>query len=213
MEHTRHPDVGHTVSTDLCHGTSTNIDPNPLIQAPLGWLWVWPPPAPSSGWRFTRRARATASRDRRPDSAPGRTARRARFGEYAVVGRTVTINRPRNEIYAYWRDFRNLARFVENVRDVSVEGDLTRWTIYGPLGRDVSLKSSDHRRPRERADRLALDREFRGRHRGQGHVSRGSRRPRHRGRGAYRLRPACGELGRWIAKHSRRSRPSRDVAS
>jgi uncharacterized membrane protein len=78
---------------------------------------------------------------RRPDSAPGRTARQARFGRYAVTGRTVTINKPRAELYAFWRDFGNLPRFMEHVKAVETEGDITRWTIAGPLGRDVRLET------------------------------------------------------------------------
>jgi uncharacterized membrane protein len=78
---------------------------------------------------------------RRPDSAPGRTARQARFGRYAVTGRTVTINRPRAEVFAFWRDFANLQRFMSHVKAVETQGDLTRWTIAGPLGRDVRLET------------------------------------------------------------------------
>ena len=74
-----------------------------------------------------------------PDSAPGRTARQRRFGRYAVAGRTVTINKPRSELYAYWRDFRNLPRFMENIHEVTVEGDLTRWRIRAPMGREVNV--------------------------------------------------------------------------
>ncbi|MCU0855944.1 MAG: hypothetical protein MUF63_13815, partial [Rhodobacteraceae bacterium] len=78
---------------------------------------------------------------RRPDSAPGRTARQARFGRYAVTGRTVTINKPKAELYAFWRDFANLPRFMTHVKAVETEGDLTRWTIAGPLGRDVRIET------------------------------------------------------------------------
>ncbi len=78
---------------------------------------------------------------RRPDSAPGRTARKLRFGRYAVTGRTVTINKSRAELYAFWRDFANLPRFMSHVKAVETEGDLTRWTIAGPLGRDVRLET------------------------------------------------------------------------
>lgn len=78
---------------------------------------------------------------RPPDSAPGRTARRLGFGRYAVTGRTVTINRPREELYAYWRDFANLPRFMENVKDVAVDGDQARWTIAAPAGREVHVET------------------------------------------------------------------------
>jgi uncharacterized membrane protein len=74
------------------------------------------------------------------DSAPGRTARRTRFGNYAVTGRSVTINRPREEIFALWRDFSNLPRFMENVVSVSALGDdVTRWVIKAPAGATVNI--------------------------------------------------------------------------
>jgi uncharacterized membrane protein len=79
-------------------------------------------------------------RHRPPDSAPGRTARRG-FGRYAVTGRTVTINRPRRELYDYWRDFANLPRFMENVKDVAIAGDQARWTIAAPAGQEVKVET------------------------------------------------------------------------
>ena len=78
---------------------------------------------------------------RPPDAAPPRTARTRRVGRYAVAGRTVTIAKPRDELYAFWRDFQNLPRFMENVRGVELSGDVTWWTIAGPLGRDVSVET------------------------------------------------------------------------
>ncbi len=82
--------------------------------------------------------------DQRPrgahDSAPGRTARMRRFGGYAVVGRTVTINKPRAELYAFWRDFPNLATFMQNVERIEMSGpDLSRWTIAAPMGQKVKV--------------------------------------------------------------------------
>jgi uncharacterized membrane protein len=53
----------------------------------------------------------------------------------AIVGRTVTINRPRAEVYAFWRDFRNLAAFMENIERVTPGDGLTsHWEIKGPTG-------------------------------------------------------------------------------
>ncbi|MPY69015.1 MAG: hypothetical protein GEU92_02895 [Alphaproteobacteria bacterium] len=79
---------------------------------------------------------------RPPDSAPGRTAKgRGQFGDYAVVGRTVTINKPRAELYAFWRDFRNLPRFMENIEAVVLEGDRTTWTISAPMGQSVTVET------------------------------------------------------------------------
>jgi uncharacterized membrane protein len=50
-----------------------------------------------------------------------------------LVGRSVTINRPRHEVYAVWRDFRNLPLFMENIESV-VQLDETRshWKVAGP---------------------------------------------------------------------------------
>jgi uncharacterized membrane protein len=77
-----------------------------------------------------------------PDDAPGRTAKRGRFGEYEVVGHAVTINKPRHQLYAFWRDFDNLASFMENVEGVEATG-ATRavWTIKAPAGQTVDVET------------------------------------------------------------------------
>lgn len=77
------------------------------------------------------------------DSAPGYTARQRRFGEFAVAGRAITIARPRQEVYAFWRDFSNLAKFMENIVSVEPAGasGRSRWTILAPLGSQVELET------------------------------------------------------------------------
>ncbi|MBV8593067.1 MAG: SRPBCC family protein [Caulobacteraceae bacterium] len=60
----------------------------------------------------------------------------------ALAGRTVTVNRPRAELYAFWRDFPNLARFMENIERVETGADgLSTWTIAAPAGRTVTFRS------------------------------------------------------------------------
>lgn len=60
----------------------------------------------------------------------------------AVVGRTVTINRPRTEVYAFWRDFNNLARFLENIDSVAADAaGRSHWVIKAPAGRTVEWDS------------------------------------------------------------------------
>lgn len=62
--------------------------------------------------------------------------------EAALVGRTITVNRPREELYAFWRDFRNLARFMENVESVRVDDDRrSHWVVKAPAGKTVEWDS------------------------------------------------------------------------
>lgn len=62
--------------------------------------------------------------------------------EAALVGRTVTINQPRSEIYAFWRDFRNLARFMENIESVTPgDGRRSHWIVKAPAGKTVEWDS------------------------------------------------------------------------
>lgn len=75
------------------------------------------------------------------DDAPGRTAKRARFGGYAVSGRTVTIAKPRAEVWAFVRDFANVSRFMENVERVEDRDGEQAWTIRAPLGRNVEIRT------------------------------------------------------------------------
>lgn len=55
-----------------------------------------------------------------------------------LVGRAVTINRPRAELFAYWRDFANLATFMENVARIDVLSDnQSHWVVKAPGGQTV----------------------------------------------------------------------------
>jgi uncharacterized membrane protein len=53
----------------------------------------------------------------------------------------VTIRRPVREVFAFYRDFTNLPRFLGDVMAVEEVGPaVSRWTIQGPLG--VRLRST-----------------------------------------------------------------------
>lgn len=55
-----------------------------------------------------------------------------------LIGRTVTINRPRAELYAFWRDFTNLPSFMDNVERIEVLDDRrSHWTVKAPAGTHV----------------------------------------------------------------------------
>jgi uncharacterized membrane protein len=77
-----------------------------------------------------------------PDDAPGRAARgRSRFGDYAVVGRTVTIDKPRAELFDFWRDPANLPKFMEHLREAHALPDgAVRLVFAGPRGGDVEAR-------------------------------------------------------------------------
>ena len=56
----------------------------------------------------------------------------------ALVGRSVTINRPRDELYAYFRDFANLPSFMDNIESVAVLDDRrSHWAVKAPAGKTV----------------------------------------------------------------------------
>lgn len=70
-------------------------------------------------------------------------AKRQPPGDFALVGRSVTIRKPRAELFEYWRDFSNLTKFMENVEaieDVDGGGSLV-WKIKAPAGRSVDVKT------------------------------------------------------------------------
>lgn len=58
------------------------------------------------------------------------------------VGHTVTIGKPKQEIYAFWRDFPNLARVMENVERIDpIDRDRSHWVVKAPGGRTVEWDS------------------------------------------------------------------------
>lgn len=74
-----------------------------------------------------------------PVAQPGDTS--ARQGD-VLVGRSVTINRPREELYAFWRNFGNLPRFMRNVHRVSIlDPTRSHWVIEAPAGKTVEWDS------------------------------------------------------------------------
>jgi uncharacterized membrane protein len=61
-------------------------------------------------------------------------------GDDAWVGKTVTVARPRQELYDTWKDFGRFPQFMENVRSVQkLDGGRSKWIIKGPAGYDVEL--------------------------------------------------------------------------
>jgi uncharacterized membrane protein len=54
------------------------------------------------------------------------------------VAKTVTINKPADELYRFWHNFENLPRFMKHLKDVKVYDERrSHWTTTGPLGGSV----------------------------------------------------------------------------
>ena len=97
--------------------------------------------AVGAAW-YARRQSEERRWQRPPDSASSRTSRLERDRARPLTGRTVTIDRPRAEIYAYWRDFSNIPRFLEHVESIEDTGEGThRWTIETGVGREIVMRT------------------------------------------------------------------------
>lgn len=58
--------------------------------------------------------------------------------ETTLATAVVTINRPASEIYAFWRDFPNLAKVMENVESITMRDERTaHWAVSAPGGKTV----------------------------------------------------------------------------
>lgn len=95
----------------------------------------------AAGFLLARRSADVHDDGNNISDAPDHTWRR-KTGRYeeGLVGRTVSINKPREEIFRAWRDFTKFPSFMENVEQVEDLGDgRSRWTIKAPLGSTVEL--------------------------------------------------------------------------
>ena len=54
------------------------------------------------------------------------------------VDRAITVNKPRNEVYRFWRNFENLPRFMEHVQSVTqIDSKHSHWVVRAPMNRTV----------------------------------------------------------------------------
>ncbi|MBE9184261.1 SRPBCC family protein [Microcoleus sp. LEGE 07076] len=54
------------------------------------------------------------------------------------VEKTVTIDKPADELYSFWRDFENLPRFMKHLKHVAVIDDKrSHWIASAPVGNSV----------------------------------------------------------------------------
>lgn len=67
---------------------------------------------------------------------------RGKAGKSALISRTVTVNRPAQELYDFWRNFTNLPRFMDNIRSVEkLDDKRSRWVIEAPAGTSIEFVS------------------------------------------------------------------------
>lgn len=66
-------------------------------------------------------------------------------GQGVKVEKSVTIDRPAHELYAFWRDFENLPRFMEHLESVTViDPRRSHWTAKAPAGQRVEWDAEIH---------------------------------------------------------------------
>lgn len=84
---------------------------------------------------------APLSTSKHADSGPPAGVPRVE-GADSVVDRAVTINRPRQDLYDYWRDFTKLATFMDNVERIDViDATRSHWVVRAPGGKTVEWDS------------------------------------------------------------------------
>jgi uncharacterized membrane protein len=81
------------------------------------------------------------SSDTVPDHARRNKADRRSDGAAAVVA--VTIGKPREEVFAFFRDLTNFARFMENIERIDViDARRSHWVVKAPAGHAVEWDST-----------------------------------------------------------------------
>ena len=85
--------------------------------------------------------RSSPSDDTVHDDAPV-TASKTAKPDRALVAESVTIARPAQTLYDFWRDPANLVEVMENIAAIEViDCDRSRWTVKGPGGKQLSWES------------------------------------------------------------------------
>lgn len=76
------------------------------------------------------------------DDAPKRAQRDDKDGELAIVGKSILIGRPREELFAYWLDFTKLPTFMHAIESIEMTGEKRSvWTVKAPVGQHVTFET------------------------------------------------------------------------
>ncbi len=83
------------------------------------------------------------------NSAPLSTESGVRGNKGIKVVQSITVARPRQEVYRYWRNLENLPHFMEHVESVrELDDHRSTWVVKGPLGHNLEWTAhiiSDHK--------------------------------------------------------------------
>lgn len=64
------------------------------------------------------------------------------MGRKSAVTRSITVDRPKDEVYRLWRDFSNLPRFMEHIERIEVmTPERSHWVVKAPAGTRVEWDS------------------------------------------------------------------------
>lgn len=84
----------------------------------------------------------SAKRMLAPSRFEADVARQHGWHAATAVTRSVTIGRPRREVYEYWRRFSNLGYFMQHIERIDVLDDKrSRWVVKAPMGQTVEWVS------------------------------------------------------------------------
>jgi uncharacterized membrane protein len=66
------------------------------------------------------------------------------------ITRAVTINKPAEELFRFWRNFENLPSFMEHLQSVTQRDGISHWVVKGPLGKRLEWDANiSQERPNE----------------------------------------------------------------
>lgn len=128
----RHDDAFEAAAGDLGEGTVTTESGSGRPAEKWAYVAGGAAIAVAGGALLAKRLTGkNADGDHSPNASVG-------HNEGVRVEKTVTINKPADELYRFWRNFENLPHFMEHVESVTVEGDTrSHWTVKAPAGKTV----------------------------------------------------------------------------
>jgi uncharacterized membrane protein len=102
-------------------------------------------------WCAEQLSEAAAAEVREEGLPPHTLGSRVQHG-HVFVRQVITINKPAEELYRFWRDFENLPKVMQHLQSVRNTGERrSHWVAKGPFGRTVEWDSEvTDERPNER---------------------------------------------------------------